>query len=312
MCYEVTLGMVCWPRCGHKICLACGYRMIRSAKPHGCVIFDGVNMNIQLSYTHESILCPLCRSDQSLSFSSCESKILTGFVLPSADWHIAMCQRMQDAVQVGLSVNIESIKCVKCPLTFSFTDQCISHITRCRENSVFCPFCHTVLNPTAEEKGVMERVEQHLKEKCPYRILCEFEDCGTKVAISEMITHRRLHAELLLLGEYLTDGQRKFQSLSEIPQNFRGRKWQDLKKSIDQSLKKKLTYLKKQIVRSPDDSSFDLKEMKNGPNVPIVLDAPAAGVHVLGDDFVDAEDDDEDYREGSSSGEDQDVSMIST
>src|SRR5437773_6657018 len=80
LCFEVTLSMVCWSKCLHKICLSCGYRLIRCAKPHGDIIYEGLNLDTNLSYSHQNILCPLCRTDQTSSFSVLECKLVTAFV----------------------------------------------------------------------------------------------------------------------------------------------------------------------------------------------------------------------------------------
>jgi hypothetical protein len=307
LCLEVTLAMVCWPKCLHKICLECGYRLVRSTKPHGSIVYDGQTFTIHLSYSHQNILCPICRGDQSSSFSGLESKLLSNFVLPSMDWKTAMTQRVKDIQHLNLPdfQVLCSFKCVKCPLVLNSLEQCISHVSRCSENSIFCPFCHSVLTPTLEEKGVMTRVEEHLRNKCQCKISCNFPECNTKIPICRMVQHRRIHSELILLGEFLSDGKRKFVSLSDVKIHFRGEKWEEMRKRIDISLKTENSILQQQRVNSPDDRSFDTKELRQG-SVPVRADHEAED----GNEEEDDEEEEEEEADEFQFSEDHDVNMI--
>lgn len=264
LCFEVTLGMVCWPKCLHKICLACGYRMVRTTKPHGSLTFDGLGLDVHLSYAQSNILCPLCRVDQTSAFPPNEAKLMSAFSVPNNDWKVAMAQRVQDVMDLPTFSFSAQIKCTKCSLFFPSMEMCLAHISRCSENNIFCPFCHVVLPPGMEEKNLTTRVLAHVKYHCPYKIRCNFSDCKAKVAISKMCKHRKVHAELLLLGEFLAGGQHQFQSLSEAQEYLKGAKWEKIQKQIQVSLKSSKNILEPQLITSAYDQSLEVLEVKNG------------------------------------------------
>ena len=82
--HSLTLGMLCFPKCKHKICLKCAYKTVRCFKPYGEIIFSDLIIEAKLCYSSPTIQCPLCRENQTSCFSTLEPKLLNGFLYPRA------------------------------------------------------------------------------------------------------------------------------------------------------------------------------------------------------------------------------------
>jgi uncharacterized protein YbaR (Trm112 family) len=283
ICLQVNLSMLCWPVCRHKICYICAYRTVRASKPHGSVSFqENLKVKFTLSYRHRTITCPMCRTDQSSMFSDDENKLLSGFLFPVQDWKEAMEQRIKDIeifdpVQARQLFQTMVTKCMKCPLEFMNLEQCILHMSRCSENSIFCPFCQRTLFPISNEKTVAQRLQSHVLKTCQYMVKCNVEGCLTTVALCKLQEHRKVHAELLLLGAYISDGRRKFKSLQEIPNLFAGSKWEIVQEKIKRTVhqEKEVMLPADQTITSKDEPSFDNRDdRKQYEFLPRVIEEP--------------------------------------
>jgi hypothetical protein len=215
-CHEVSLAMLTWPNCTHKICLQCGDHIVRALRPR-CTLVWEQQLTIQMNFARAQIQCPLCRREQSSAFFGEESSLLSAFRLPNNDWKIAMQQRLKDVqmfdVQQG---QLPPIRCVKCALSFENLDACLAHISRCSENTVSCGFCHTPLPPHPMEKGVMDRVVQHLSSQCIAQISCNFRSCRENVDLCKMQQHREIHTRLVLFGDQMASGKYNIEDLDQL------------------------------------------------------------------------------------------------
>lgn len=238
----------------HKICLSCGYQLIYDPKPHGFILFQGdLKCKIHFSFLKKNIRCPLCRMDQTSCFPMNETRMILGFTLPNKDWNLAMTQRLQDVASFDpeFCQKLKVIPCVKCKLTFPTIEECMSHVTRCSEQYIHCLFCNEKLTPIKEETSVSQRLFHHLTSKCAYLVDCRFAHCKCKVKISKMTEHRKNHAQLLLLGEYISDGAREFTSLEQVPQLFlKPEKWRAVEVAISLSMKSRTDLIPERLIKS--------------------------------------------------------------
>lgn len=288
VCHEITLHMLCWKKCPHKVCVPCIYQIVKSFVPHGELIFMGTTLTAKLSYIKKTIKCPVCRENQRSDIRRVnESQLISWLDVPNSDWKLAMSQRIQDIsfdLKFKNKIHLK-YRCVKCSLKFTNQNTCLSHISRCTESTIYCPLCHMVLLPTLEEKDIDTRILNHLKTECQCKILCYH--CPEKVPILLMSDHRKLHAELLLIGEYLTDEKRKFTSTQDVPACFRGDKWEDMKNRISRTLSQKTDILETQRIIIPDLDEQEI-ETKSG-TLPIVNEFPPTNEDAPEDDEEDVE-----------------------